>query len=179
MGVDISLEMLRAGMLQGQPPNAVWIQGDGTWLPFAHEAFDYVVSIGVLQYFLSSEDLTHAVQEMARTLKDGGRAILIEQISYRGYGQRRRPEEYLKAFADAGCRNVVEYSIRMGRYLTLYLIRYGFIPERLLMSLARREMARRQYKGPPRWGYGEHLFVFEKGIRSQWQRELGCSDPQS
>jgi SAM-dependent methyltransferase len=143
------------------------MQGDGTCLPFTHEAFDYVVSIWVLQHFLSPEDLARAVREMARTLRNGGRAILIEQISYTSYDQRRRPEEYLEAFADAGFRNVVEYSIRMGKHLTLYAIRYGLIPERLLMPLARREMARRQHQGPPRRGYGDHLFVFEKEIRSQ------------
>jgi SAM-dependent methyltransferase len=63
-------------------------------LPFADESFDVVLSCAAIHNINGVKERAKAINEIARVLKPGGRA-LIDDI--------RHLEEYLAAFARAGC----------------------------------------------------------------------------
>ena len=70
-GLDISVEMLTVA--RRLAPSLRWIQGDAGMLPFLAEHFDRVVSQFALMFFPDQE---HAVSEMWRVLKPGGRLVV-------------------------------------------------------------------------------------------------------
>lgn len=76
VGLDIELE--RALEAQRKTPQVV--NGAGEFLPFADEAFDFVLSHEVLEHV---QDDRLAMQEIARVLRTGGRLALF--VPNRGY----------------------------------------------------------------------------------------------
>lgn len=71
VGLDISREMLEVA--NRVAPDVGWIQGDGGMLPFPSELFDRVLSQFALMFFPDQE---HALGEMWRVLRPGGRLVV-------------------------------------------------------------------------------------------------------
>jgi len=73
VGVDFALQMLKQGRQRGLGFRSV--QGDGEWLPFRSGSVDVVTCGFALRNFVS---LAAVLREVARVLKPGGRAALID-----------------------------------------------------------------------------------------------------
>lgn len=78
VGVDISLNMLRAARKDHHAPNLAFIQGDATRLPLADGAFDSVFMLGGIHHVNARAAL---FGEVARILKPGGRFYFREPVS--------------------------------------------------------------------------------------------------
>jgi ubiquinone/menaquinone biosynthesis C-methylase UbiE len=78
VGVDISLNMLRAARNHHRAPNLGFIQGDATRLPLADGAFDSVLMLGGIHHV---NDRIGLFREVARILKPGGRFYFREPVS--------------------------------------------------------------------------------------------------
>jgi SAM-dependent methyltransferase len=72
IGMDFSIDGLKKGY--EVLPQAIWAVGDGECLPLADRSTDYVCHIGSLEHY-SNLDL--GAREIARILKDGGRACIL------------------------------------------------------------------------------------------------------
>lgn len=73
VGVDFALQMLKQGRTRGLDFRSV--QADGEWLPFRTASVDVVTCGFALRNFVSLEGV---LREVARILKPGGRAALID-----------------------------------------------------------------------------------------------------
>lgn len=78
VGIDISLNMLRAARKAHHAPNLAFIQGDATRLPLADNAFDSVFMLGGIHHV---NDRAALFREVARILKPGGRFYFREPVS--------------------------------------------------------------------------------------------------
>lgn len=78
VGVDISLNMLRAARSHHDAPSLAFIQGDATRLPLADGAFDSVFMLGGIHHV---NDRATLFREIARILKPGGRFYFREPVS--------------------------------------------------------------------------------------------------
>jgi ubiquinone/menaquinone biosynthesis C-methylase UbiE len=76
-GVDISRAAVKAATAR-DPPARVAV-GNGETLPYADESFDYVTNIGSLEHF---EHMPEGVREMARVLRQDGRACILLPNSF-------------------------------------------------------------------------------------------------
>jgi demethylmenaquinone methyltransferase/2-methoxy-6-polyprenyl-1,4-benzoquinol methylase len=72
VAADFTLEMMRVGQLNGNLP---WSAADALNLPFGDKTFDAVVS-GFLMRNVG--DLQQALKEQHRTLKSGGRIVILD-----------------------------------------------------------------------------------------------------
>ena len=72
VGLDFSGRALR--MAQRRTPDAGWVQGDGTALPFADSSFDRAFSFGSVEHF---PDIRVGLRELHRTLRANGRAVVV------------------------------------------------------------------------------------------------------
>lgn len=74
--VAVAMDFARRPLELGKQltPQARWIQGDGTALPFAAAAFDCAFSFGSMEHF---PDLARGFGELARVLRPGGRAVVV------------------------------------------------------------------------------------------------------
>jgi SAM-dependent methyltransferase len=116
VGIDPSLKSIRAAYRVARQlgVEVTYIVADGRFLPFRDQSFDQVFSYSVLQH-LSKENTLTALDEIRRTLRVGGNALvqlpnvyglrcLYHQIR-RGFREARdfevrywRPAELLSAF---------------------------------------------------------------------------------
>jgi SAM-dependent methyltransferase len=163
IAIDISGHMLARAKESSDSSGILWIQADGAHIPLTESSVDRVFSVYTLQGFID-RDFTNSAREMARCCRGGGRVILLEQASKEGWvgnHRRRQPSEYVEAFEAVGFRVCRHDCIRWGNPFLLYAI-----PKRWLPRLATREVRRRGQQGLPPQGYGDYLFVFEKGIGS-------------
>lgn len=71
-GVDLASFALRSAKDLGLPDNASLVQGPANHLPFKSKSLDLIVSNGLI-YYLSPEETSEFVQELARVLKRGGK----------------------------------------------------------------------------------------------------------
>ena len=78
VGIDVSLEMLRAGAASAGTARASLVQGDATRLPLADASFDSVVIFGGIHHVGDRRALFH---EVARILRPGGRFLWREPLS--------------------------------------------------------------------------------------------------
>ncbi len=78
VGVDISLNMLRAARNDHHASNLTFIQGDATRLPLADGSFDSVFMLGGIHHV---NDRAALFREIARILKPGGRFFFREPVS--------------------------------------------------------------------------------------------------
>jgi ubiquinone/menaquinone biosynthesis C-methylase UbiE len=74
VGVDRSWELLRTAL--DSPGGGSFVLSTATRLPFANSIFDGVVCIEVIEHI---PELEAALSEIARVLKPGGRAIIIDK----------------------------------------------------------------------------------------------------
>jgi ubiquinone/menaquinone biosynthesis C-methylase UbiE len=79
VGVDIVPELLeQARKRAGQVPNATFVEGDATALPFGYGEFDLA---GTLRTFHHLPRPELAMAELARVTRSGGRLLVIDQIA--------------------------------------------------------------------------------------------------
>ncbi|MCA9950653.1 MAG: methyltransferase domain-containing protein [Anaerolineales bacterium] len=76
-GLDLSYTALQSGWNAGQGGDL--ITGNSQELPYAPDSFDVISNIGSLEHYL---DMQTAVQQMARVLKPGGRAVVLVPNSF-------------------------------------------------------------------------------------------------
>src|SRR5919204_1833440 len=77
VGVDLVPELLAAAR-EGAPPNATFVEGDATALPFEAGSFDLAGSRRTLHHLPRPE---LAVAELARVTRPGGRVFVDDQIA--------------------------------------------------------------------------------------------------
>jgi ubiquinone/menaquinone biosynthesis C-methylase UbiE len=90
VGVDSSPAMIEKARALRTPPEGVKYEfrvGDCMELPFDDGAFDWVIAIDAFPYF---RDLTKALREMARVLKEGGYVAILSQHSSDETNQHHR-----------------------------------------------------------------------------------------
>lgn len=74
VGADVSIAAVR--IAAAERPNARYVVADAQRLPFRDGAFDALFSHGLLQYV----DAERVVEEAARVLRGGGRAVFMENL---------------------------------------------------------------------------------------------------
>jgi ubiquinone/menaquinone biosynthesis C-methylase UbiE len=77
VGVDVVPELLERAR-QGAPPNATFLEGDATSLPFEAGSFDLSCSRRTLHHIAHPE---YAVSELARVTAPGGHVFVDDQIA--------------------------------------------------------------------------------------------------
>ncbi|CAN5468964.1 class I SAM-dependent methyltransferase [soil metagenome] len=87
----------RNAELEGVTDRVVIETGDARKLPFADAAFDLVLSNAALHNIYQAEERVSAVRQIARVIKPGGRAILMDI---------RNLNEYARVLREAGFREV-------------------------------------------------------------------------
>jgi SAM-dependent methyltransferase len=79
VGVDIVPELLeQARKRVGQVPNATFVEGDATALPFGYGEFDLTGTLRTLHHLPRPE---LAMAELTRVTRSGGRVLVIDQIA--------------------------------------------------------------------------------------------------
>lgn len=78
VGVDVSVNMLRAALDEHREPHLQFLQGDATMLPLAGASFDNVVMLGGIHHVRDRQALFN---EVFRILKPGGRFYFREPVS--------------------------------------------------------------------------------------------------
>ena len=72
VGLDFSAGAL--GRARRRTPQASWVHGDGTRLPFANASFDRAFSFGSLEHF---PDVREGFAELRRVIKPGGLVVVV------------------------------------------------------------------------------------------------------
>lgn len=162
VGLEVTPAMLEITKKNVSKENVSFILYDGLTLPFEEEKFDAIVSVGVLQDIYDKTNFEELIDSFSKCLKPERRVYLIEQVSKNRRSVRKTPEDFLTAFERHGFECVCHYPIRAGRWLILYLIRYGFIPKSLLPPIARFELFIRKINLGPNLYYKDYLFEFKK-----------------
>ena len=79
IGVDIVPELLeQARKRAGQVPNATFVEGDATALPFGYGEFDLAGTLRTFHHLARPE---LAMAELTRVTRSGGRVLVIDQIA--------------------------------------------------------------------------------------------------
>lgn len=78
IGVDVSEQMLEAGVAASGRSNTLFVQGDATKAPIADHSIDTVLMLGGIHHV---PDRVALFQEVRRILKPGGRFIFREPVS--------------------------------------------------------------------------------------------------
>ena len=113
VGTDLSIGMLR--IARGRCRDVPWVQGDGSNLPFRHDAFDYVSNQFSYPHMQEKERF---IAEVLRVLRPGGRFVMTNVdpwsmdgwILYRFFPEAREldhrdfmtAEEFCDAMRSAG-----------------------------------------------------------------------------
>ena len=88
-GMDFTPEMIKIANERKQNRNITFLVGDALNLPFEDNIFDITsISYGIRNV----DDVERSLTEMARVLKTGGRAAILE------FGQARKPFAYIYYF---------------------------------------------------------------------------------
>lgn len=108
-GQDLSIGMLRVARRKtaALKRGVELFQCEGARLPFRDGAFDFVLNMGGLQFYA---DAFRGVKEMARVLKPGGRALVVDQALPAARMLRRMPAH--KAYART-VEQAVENMVRL------------------------------------------------------------------
>ena len=167
-GVDISPELLELAVEQNDPSVAQFVLYNGNDIPFDNHAFDFVVSYVVLNHIVDDRQLVNTLANVRKTLKKHGKALFVEQtrkvttLTYGGIKNQRSVTDFKNVFELSGFSVQRIEHVRKARYLPIYLIRYGLIPEVLFPLLACLDNALAKVFGSPRYSYVDTLFVLSK-----------------
>lgn len=78
--LEPSINMLKKAVAKDESRKILWVQGDGQKLPFRGDFFDCVYMTLVIHHI---EDKELALQEIYRTLKEGGNCVIMTISHYR------------------------------------------------------------------------------------------------
>jgi SAM-dependent methyltransferase len=161
IGLEVTPEMIELAERNRTSEKVEFKLYDGVHFPVFPFSFDFVLSVGVLQT-MKGELLENTVSQLAQYLKSGGKMVLIEQASDNPERNRPGVKDYLETFQASKLICTHHYPIRRGRWWLLYLIRYGFVPERWFPQIARHELKRRREETGSIRFYKDFLFILEK-----------------
>ena len=161
IGLEITPEMIDLAKEHQTHENVEFILYDGVHFPSLPYTFDLILSVGVLQ-IMRGEVLKEAVLQLAHYLKPGGRLYLIEQATDNSKVDRPSVREYLDAFDLSKMECLQHYPIRKGRGWLLYLMRYGVIPEKSFLGIAKNEILRCREEKQAISYYRDYLFILRK-----------------
>jgi len=152
-GVDISPDMVDRARELVQDPRIDFIAYDGDRLPFDDASFDAAVTVLVLQLYRDRRDrFTSIAAELARVLRPGSPAWLIEQCAPEYEGNAWTPERWRKELAVAGFDLLRARPLRHFRNTLIFRAAVsGVIPPRLRERAARLDLsltARMGARGP-------------------------------
>ncbi len=136
LGVDIHIEELTPGMLQG----------DATALPLRSASVDVVLALDVLEHV----DDDAMLAEVARVLRDGGRLIATVPALRALWSVRDEAAGHRRRYSRAMLHDLLS---RHGfRFLDLRGFQFVLLPLVLLTRLRRESIAARDFEdAPPRW----------------------------
>lgn len=81
VGIDVSAQMLRRAQTQAATQSSIaLIQASAGFLPFRDVSFDVIIASYVLQHILDDTLFDCAVGEIARVLRPGGLALLVDAL---------------------------------------------------------------------------------------------------
>lgn len=161
IGLEVTSEMIDLAEKNRAAPNVEFILYDGSHFPDLPHRFDLILSVGVLQ-IMRGEILKRTVSELSKYLRKEGKFCLIEQASDNPKVDRPSLKEYLQSFKESQLECLHHYAIRRGRWWLLYLIRYGFVPQRWFPRIAAWELKEgRGFKGEITY-YRDFLFLLKK-----------------
>ena len=169
-GVDISIGMLGQAKGHNFDKESLFVQYDGRHIPFATDCFDACVIFGVLVYMTETDHLCRALKEIFRTLKPGGKLILVEDTCRKSKlvpdkkKLLRTTEELLQLLAISGFVNRGSRIIRRGHFPLIYLIRYGIIPASFFSMIATIEKFFGKIFRRPCFDYADTIFISEKPV---------------
>ncbi len=156
IGIDPAYSLLTYA--RQQQPNIPFVQARLPELPVSQCGL--ILLQNVLRVLLLMDKLD-ALNTLHHYLAPDGTLVVVENIrSHPDYFQR---EKLLALMAKKGYTLQQETPIRFGRWPLLYLIRYGFVPERWLPRIAAYELNRaKKWRGRlPPWQYLNFLFLFK------------------
>jgi ubiquinone/menaquinone biosynthesis C-methylase UbiE len=114
VGVDLVPELLdQARKRAERVPNASFVEGDATKLPFEYGSFDLAGSLRTLHHIPRPE---LAMAELARVTRPGGRLLVVDQIASvdplaaleLNRFERARDPSHVRALADVDLRGLFE-----------------------------------------------------------------------
>jgi len=161
VGLEGTPQMIQLAQQNRKSENVEFILYDGVHFPILQNRFDLIISVGVLQY-MAGNILGKTISTLAQCLRRGGNVCLIEQASDNLNVPRPKVKDYLQGFEEAKLECLKHYPIRNGRWWLLYLIRYGMIPEKWLLKIARYELNKRRGERDFIRFYKDYLFLLRK-----------------
>ena len=167
VALDASAELLAAARRLGLPPRASPLRADLRSLPLRDACADLVATSNVLIHMVEDRDLRAAAREVARVLRPGGRALLLEHLSPVGGTARREGivfrslEDLAGAFGAEGLRLREAPAVRKSPSRVLHWVLAGRVPRALWGAAAALEsfLALRG-RVPP--DYRDHLLILER-----------------
>lgn len=166
IGIEVTPEMVDLAEQNRTAENVEFILYDGSNFPEFPFKFDLIISIGVLQ-MMRGEMLKKTIFKLGDYLKERGKGYFIEQVSDNLKIGRPTLEEYLKAFDASGLECLHYYPIRMGRWWTIYLIRYGLIPKKWFSKISHWELSKIRERQRKIKYYYDFLFITKRMGRSE------------
>ncbi len=108
VGVDLTPALLRLGaerLRANGVSNVLLQEGNAHALPFVDDAFDVVCCRSSLHHF---DDPAHAIDEMARVARPGGRIVLVDLVPPRDDATRARFDEIHRQLDPSHVRTLTE-----------------------------------------------------------------------
>ena len=150
VGIDISEEMLNWGrrLAKGQE-RITWMLGDGERIGLPDESMDWVVARESLCY-VQPEKLQAMIEEIVRVMRPGAHFLWLEQTSDDPAFQRnpdaplleKRPlSKLLEISTVCGLEVDKAHCVRTPRFPWIYAVWMGLVPDNLIPTLARYEVA--------------------------------------
>ena len=161
VGLEVTLEMIDLAEKHRTAQNVEFKVYDGVHFPVFPFSFHLILSVGVLQT-LRGKSLKDTLCSLAQYLRSGGMVCLIEQVSDNPKVERLKAEEYLHAFEESKLDCLQYYPIRKGREWMLYLIRYGWVPQRWFSKIAVWEINKNRKKKDKISYYKDYLFLLKR-----------------
>jgi SAM-dependent methyltransferase len=152
-GVDISTDMVTRARRLNPASRVDFVTYDGKTLPFPDASFDAALSVVVLQLYRDDPDRFRSVaREIARVLRPGARAWLIEQVAPENDGDAWPPDRWRVELGAVDLDVTRLRPIRHFRHSKVFRATVaGLIPERWLEPAAQLDLtltARAGLRGP-------------------------------
>ena len=159
IGIDPDPQLIK--IARHNNPRIKFIVGGLPNLPLVNNSVDLMVMHNLIRplHILSR---LHCIEGVGKYFKNDGILFVVDNI-------RDNHPDYvsegaiIKMFVKEGFKLEKRMPIRRGRWILLYLIRYGLVPIFLLDKVAQYEMRKmKNIKSRPRFCYYNVLFIFRK-----------------